>query len=86
MDDDNRPDFSVNEEWVDMKILMDGTTDNNKIQIQERTYTTPIKKVLKNLKIVASHFGHWGCVHGPVELAFEEVPPELIRILGKKRG
>jgi hypothetical protein len=86
MDDENRPDFSVNEEWFDIKILTDGTSENNMIQLQARTYTAPIKKILKFLKIIASHFGHWGHVHGPVELKFEEVPPELIRILGKNRG
>ena len=32
---------------------------------------------------MSSHFGHWGRVTGPVELEFEEVPPKLIRVLGK---
>lgn len=83
MEDENRPDFTNNREWFDIKILSDGDRENNTKELQKRTYTDKIKSILKELKIVSSHFGHWGRVTGPVELEFEEVPPELICILGK---
>jgi hypothetical protein len=83
MDDSYRPNFAVNKDWFDIKILTDGTRADTTKEMQKRTYTGPIRKVFKQLSIVASHFGHWGRVSGPVELEFEEVSPEYIRILGK---
>jgi hypothetical protein len=83
MDDEHRPNFAENKDWFDIKILSDGEREHNTKELQRRTYTDKIKSILKELKIMSSHFGHWGRVTGPVELEFEEVPPELIRILGK---
>jgi hypothetical protein len=83
MEDEHRPNFAENRCWFDIKILSDGERGHNTKELQRRTYTDRIKSILKELKIMSSHFGHWGRVSGPVELEFEEVPPELIRILGK---
>jgi hypothetical protein len=85
MDDGVRPNFANNKEWYDVKILTDGTQKEPTKMLQKRTYTEPIRKVFKQLQIVSSHFGHWGRVSGPVELEFEEVSPEYIRILGEYR-
>ena len=82
-DDAVRPDLSKNKEWYDIKILTDGSVRENKKQSQKWTYTSSMKKIFKKLQIVASHLGHWGRVSGPVELEFEEVSPEYIRILGE---
>ena len=82
MDDGNRPDFADNKSWFDIKILTDGTLDNRK-EMTKKTYTDDVKAVLKSLKIVSSHYGHWGRVNAPVELEFAELSPELIRILGE---
>lgn len=82
MDDEFRPDFTKNKDWFDIKILTDGT-QNNKKMLRKKAYTDDIKKVLKELKIVTSHYGHWGRVNAPVELEFAELSPDLIRILGK---
>ena len=83
MDDGNRPDFRNNEEWFDIKILTDGTKERNKVSIQKKTYTSELKTIMHILRIVASHFGHWGRVSAPVELEFKEVAADLICILGK---
>ena len=83
MDDCRRPNFGVNKAWYDIKILSDGTRTDTRKETQKRTYREPIRKVFKSLQMVASHFGHWGRVNGPVELEFEEVSPEYIRILGE---
>jgi hypothetical protein len=83
MDDGKRPDFADNSKWYDIKILTDGTRKEPTKELQKRTYTDPIRKVFKKLQIVSSHFGHWGRVSGPVELKFEEVSPEYIRISGE---
>jgi hypothetical protein len=82
-DDGVRPNLSKNKDWYDIKILTDGTTQENKKELQKRTYTSAMKKIFKKLQIVSSHLGHWGRVSGPVELEFEEVSPEYIRILGE---
>jgi hypothetical protein len=84
MDDGHRPDFAINKEWFDIKILSDGSLDNTK-RMNSRSYTDPLRKVFDSLGIIASHFGHFGRVVGPVKLEFEEVSSELIRILGKCR-
>jgi hypothetical protein len=83
MEDGKRPNFANNKEWYDIKILTDGTQKDSNKMLQRRTYTEPIRDVFKGLHIVTSHFGHWGRVAGPVELEFEEVSPEYIRILGE---
>jgi hypothetical protein len=83
MDDDQRPNFGINKEWFDIKILTDGTRHATTKEIQKRTYTDPIRNVFKKLSLISSHFGHWGRVNAPAELEFEEVSPEYIRILGE---
>jgi hypothetical protein len=82
-DDGVRPNMGESKQWYDIKILTDGSDTENKKMLQKRTYTSAIKKIFKKLHIVASHCGHWGRVSGPVELEFEEVSPEYIRILGE---
>lgn len=85
MDDGCRPDFTKNREWFDIKLLSDGTTSNTKV-MKSTSYTDKLRKIFKDLGIIASHFGHFGRVAAPVKLEFEELPAELIRILGKLRG
>jgi hypothetical protein len=82
-DDGVPPNLADNKEWCDIKILTDGSVQENKKHLQTRTYTSSMKKIFKKLQVVASHLGHWGRVSGPVELEFEEVLPEYIRILGE---
>lgn len=82
MDEQFRPDFTDNRSWFDIKILTDGTRKNTKV-MAKKSYTDEIRKIFKDLKIVASHFGHWGRVSAPVELEFNELSPDLIRILGE---
>lgn len=82
MDEGNRPDFTENKTWFKSKILTDGSLNNEK-EMQKKSYTKAIRKVFKELKIVSSHFGHWGRVSAPVELELNELDPELIRLLGK---
>jgi hypothetical protein len=83
MDDDRRPNFGKNQEWYEIKILSDGTRSNTKKELQKRTYTEPLRKLLKRLLIYACHFGHWGRVSAPPEMEFKEIDPEFIRILGE---
>ena len=61
--------------------MVDGTLDNMK-ELQKTSYVNQIRKCFQDLRIVASHFGHWGRISGPVQLEFAEIEAELIRLLG----
>ena len=56
---------------------------NNTKVMKATTYTGLLWKIFEELQVIASHYGHFGRVSAPVKLEFEEVLPELIRILGK---
>jgi hypothetical protein len=81
MEDGVRPDFCNNSEWFRMKLMTDGTLDNTR-ELQKTSYVNQIRKCFQELRIIASHYGHWGRVSGPIQLEFAEVDPELIRLLG----
>ena len=83
MDDEHRPDFTTNKEWMDIKILTDGTRANNKKKMGQRTYVDMVRKVFRSLRLISSHFGHWGRVNAPVELEFMDIGADFIRLLGK---
>ena len=83
MNDENRPDFRENSSWFDIKILSEGKVANYKKEMSRKSYTKVVKGVLHDLRLVSSHYGHWGRVNAPAELEFAELSPELIRILGK---
>jgi hypothetical protein len=51
MDECCRPNFGVNKEWYDIKILTDGTRADITKEIQRRTYTALIRKVFKQFTI-----------------------------------
>jgi hypothetical protein len=83
MHDEYRPDFRVNKEWFDVKIVTDGTRANSKKEMGKRAYTDMIRKVFDSLRLISHKFGHWGRVNAPVELEFMDIPSEFIRMLGK---
>ena len=82
MEPENRPDFTENKTWFNWKVLTDGTLNNEKM-MSKKSYTDAIRKVFRELKIVTSHYGHWGRVSAPVELELNKLDPEQIRLLGK---
>jgi len=81
MEDGKRPDFTKNKEWFSIKLMTDGTSDNQR-RMQQDSYVKPIRKCFVDLRLYASHFGHWGRVSGPAELELKELGSEWIRILG----
>jgi hypothetical protein len=80
MDDGNRPDFTRNETWFGLKIL--GSTTNPFKSVTKRSYCDALGKVFKRLRMICSVLGHWGRKHGPIELEFEEIAPDIIKLLG----
>ena len=81
MDDGNRPDFTDNRSWFDIKIL--ASAKDNKVAIRKRTYTDAIAKAFKRLRILSRVIGHFGRRNGPLELELEEIPPDEINQLGQ---
>ena len=82
MEDGIRPDFTDNSQWFPIKILTDRMENNKKVMTQ-KSYISFFKRLLLQLQIVATHYGHWGRVSAPCELELSELLPEDIRILGK---
>jgi hypothetical protein len=84
MTERNRPDFTENKEWFDIKILTDGTrVEGSTKEMARRCYTDRVKECFRRLDIYSNAYGHWGRFSGPPKLELEEVPSEFIRILGK---
>jgi hypothetical protein len=82
MEDGNRPDFTKNSSWFDIKLMTAACLQDHRLGINKESYVRQIRKCFAELNIVASHFGHWGRVAGPAALELAEVNPELIRVLG----
>lgn len=79
--DGERPDFSVNKNWFEIKILTDGSRKNTK-SLKKNTYVDQIRQCFSDLDLATAHYGHWGRVSGAVKLEQEEVPPDLIKVMG----
>lgn len=85
MEEGNRPAFTDNSSWFDIKLLSEGKkngADNTK-EIGKRGYVDFIAKVLQELGIPSQHFGHWGRVNSPADMEKAELPSDEIRIIGK---
>jgi hypothetical protein len=82
MEDGNRPDFTQNSSWFDIKLMTAPCLTDHRLGIRKDSYVNQIRKCFMQLNIVASHFGHWGRVAGPAALELAEVDTDLIRVLG----
>ena len=78
------PDFTKNQDWFDIKLLVDATGRNPDFEkpMSNQSYAKAIKSVLKELGITSNHFVHIGRVMGPVVLEMLEVDHDKIRLLG----
>ena len=72
-------------DWFSIKLLTDysaGPFDNRK-EMTQRSFQKSMKKVLTSLGISSAHYGHFGRCVGPVIAEFKELPPDMIKQLGK---
>ena len=76
-------DFKHNEAWFDKKVLVEMGTGDCDTMMTQRPFRDSVKEVFTELGITANHLAHFGRVTAPVFLEFKELPPELIKILGK---
>jgi hypothetical protein len=84
-EDHNRPDFRENKEWFDIKVLVK-QGENTKKEMTQRPFAESVDKIFQELGIHSNHQGHFGRVTAPVYAEFKELPPEMIKILGKFFG
>ena len=82
LDLDHVPDFRDNASWFDTKVLCEFGGDVNQ-EMGQRSFQDSVKKIFKHLGISAKHFGHWGRVAGSIFGEFHELPPDMIKLLGK---
>lgn len=86
----NCPDFTINSDWYDIKLLVGfGTNNGEENPVAGRTkemnsngYNDAVKGILKSHGIPSNHYGHLGRVLGAANLQFQEIPDEEIRQLG----
>jgi hypothetical protein len=78
----NLPDFRENKNWFDMKLLCEFGGDTTKMMTQ-RSFQKSVKDIFTSLGIFSNHHGHFGRVTGPIYAEFKELPPDMIKILGK---
>ena len=78
---ENCPDFTENKTWLNWKVLLDGTL-NNEMQMSIKNYIKAIRQVFKALQIVTLHYVHRGICECPA-LELDKLDPEKIHLLGK---
>ena len=78
----NMPDWRDNKAWFDIKVLVEQGKDTRKVMTQ-RPFQKSIDKIFEELGISTNHQGHFGRVTAPVYAEFKELPPDMIKILGK---
>jgi hypothetical protein len=75
-------DFTSNESWYNVKLLIDSTYHDVESSVSDQAYAKAIRKVCEELKIVSKHFVHFGRAVGAVHAELSELPSSDIKILG----
>jgi hypothetical protein len=81
---DTPPDFTSNEDWFDIKVLvgLPNFSSSRTKGISDTTYTRQIKKALKAFNLPHKHQLHFGRREGAVDLECKQLDHEDIRRLG----
>ena len=75
-------DFSSNEKWFNVKLLVESSSANTKVCVSIQTYAKAMRSICKKLGIVSKHFVHFGRSVGAVKAELEEMDSALIKKLG----
>jgi hypothetical protein len=76
------PDFTVNKDWFDIKLLTDGSQENSTRVMSNESYAKGVQIVLKKLDISSKHYLHLGRILGPIQLEKLEAESRDIQSLG----
>jgi hypothetical protein len=75
-------DFSSNETWFDVKLLVEKSMANHKKAITDQYYAKSIRNACASLGIVSKHFVHFGRSVGAVQAEMYELDGSEIKVLG----
>ena len=75
-------DFSSNEKWFDVKLLVEKSMANHKKAITDHNYAKSIRNACASLGIVSKHFVHFGRSVGAVQAEMYELDGSEIKVLG----
>jgi hypothetical protein len=73
-------DFSSNEKWFEVKLLIESSSADNTKSVNNQTYAKAMRSTCKTLGIVSKHFVHFGRSVGAVKADLEEMDASLIKI------
>jgi hypothetical protein len=75
-------DFSSNDSWFGVKLLIESSTADNTVSVNNQTYAKAMRSTCKMLGVVSKHFVHFGRSVGAVKAELEEMDSSLIKNLG----
>ena len=75
--------LTKNDDWFDIKLLIYCKKGYDIKQcIQYETYQNKMKMLFKKLKILSTHYAHFGRGIGPIERELTQMEPQYINNLG----
>ena len=77
-----RIDFSQNEQWFNIKLLVDSRGENNATSISDQAYYSSMKQACDALQIPSKHFIHFGRSAGSVKAELDELDGYHINDIG----
>ena len=60
-------DFSSNEKWFEVKLLIESSSPDNTKSVNNQTYAKAMRSACKNRGVVSKHFVHFGRSVGAVK-------------------
>ena len=76
-------DVTDNSSWFDLKMLTEYHAADPTKRLEDSNFRRALQKVFQKLRIISNHTCHFGRTAGPLKMEFEELSPDLIRLLGK---
>ena len=80
--EDNNFDFTNNENWFNVKLMVDCRSIDNTVSVSSDCYFDAIDAHLKQLGAPKTHRKHFGRSAAPLALELAELNPEVIKQLG----
>lgn len=75
-------DFSSNDKWFNVKLLVESSSADTTTSISNQTYAKTMRQVCSKLGINSKHFVHFGRSVGAVKAELEEMDALMIKNLG----
>jgi hypothetical protein len=79
---DEKVDFSSNQSWFNVKLLVECGSKTPEVSVSDQTYAKNMKGICKELGIVSKHYIHFGRAVGAVSAELSELDSLSIKQLG----